>query len=344
MGGFMLCKNGQPIQTLSISQFRRLLQRGAIDFPSTTISEIKERGSLHPTLAFLVILQVVWFTIQCLSRLIRGLVITQLEATILVLILMNGLILVFSHQKPLDSRYPVQINTKFDLERDFIQPPAGRSVKDDFRREQETEHILKRIFLVERRPQGQQMMTIGRFIYHVFYFVFVWPIRSLYCDFGNLAINLDSNEIPRGALKVPLFYVPDSSELLLFVFPVVTLLGMVVGVVSCLFWSWGHFPSDTARMVWRISSLTTAAFCGLFLIIMTVISLSQLWNQVAFNNIVEAIADLFIYTGVFIFLIAFMPYTVARIIVLLESFVCLQSLPREAFEIVAWTNYIPHFS
>jgi hypothetical protein len=301
MGGFMLCHNGQPIQTLSIPQFRRLLQRGAIDFPSTTIPEIKERGSLHPTFAFLVILQATWFTTQCLSRLIKGLLITQLEVMTLVLVLMNGLTLIFTYQKPLDARYPVQINTKFELERHVVEPIPPRGVKEDFRREKATEHIVKRIFLVERRPQSQRLMTVGRFVHHVLNFTFVWPIRSLYRDFGCLAINMESNEIPRGTLKVPLFYVPDSSDLLLFVLPAVILLGMGVGVVSCLFWSWGHFPSDTARLVWRISSVTTAAFCALFLVLMTIVGLTQLWSQVALNGIVESIADFFVYVGVFIF-------------------------------------------
>jgi len=344
MGGFILCHNGQPIQTLSIPLFRRLLQRGAIDFPSITISEIKERGSLHPTFAFLVILQAIWFITQCLSRLIKGLVITQLEVMTLVIVLMNGLILVFTYQKPLDARYPVQINTKFELERLVVEAAPPRTIKEDFRREKETEHIIKRIFLVERRPRNQRLMTFGRFVYHVLNFTFVWPIRSLYRDFTHLAINMESNEIPRGTLKLPLFYVPDSSDLLLFVLPGVILLGMGVGVVSCLFWSWGHFPSETARLVWRISSVTTAAFCALFLVLMTIVGLTQLWSQVAPNSIVESIADFFVYVGVFIFLIAFIPYVVARIILLLESFACLQSLPQKAFEIVPWTNYIPHFS
>ena len=343
MGGFMLCENGQPIQTLSIPQFRRLLQRGAIDFPSTTISEIKERGSLHPTFAFLVILQVTWFTTQCLSRLAKGLVITQLEALTLVLLLMNVIILVFAYQKPLDARYPIQINIKFDVD-PHLGEPTPRTVRADFKREKEIEDIAKRIFLVEHRSQSQPLMTVGHFIYHVLKFTFIWPIRSMYRDFGYLAINMESNEIPRGSLKVPFFYVPDSSDLLLCVLPAVTLLGVGVGVVSCLFWSWGHFPSDVARLVWRVSSVTTAAFCALFLVLITFISLTQMWSQAALSGLVEMIADLCIYVGVFIFLIALIPYIVARVIVLLESFVCLQSLPPEAFRIVPWTNYIPHFA
>jgi len=291
-----------------------------------------------------VILQAIWFTTQCLSRLIKGLVITQLEVMTLVIVLMNGLILIFTYQKPLDTRYPVQINTKFELDRLVVEAAPPRTIKEDFRREKETEHIIKRIFLVEHRPRNQRLLTFGRFLYHVLNFTFVWPIRSLYRDFTHLAINMESNEIPRGTLKLPLFYVPDSSDLLLFVMPAVILLGMGVGIVSCLFWSWGHFPSETARLVWRIGSVTTAAFCALFLVLMTIIGLTQLWSQVALNNIVESIADFFVYVGVFIFLIAFIPYVVARIIILLESFVCLQSLPQKAFEIVPWTNYIPHFS
>jgi hypothetical protein len=334
MGGFMMYRDNQPIQTLSVPQFRRLIQRGVIDFPLITTSELKERGSPHPTLIFLVVLQSTWFITQCLSRLIKDLVITQLEVITLVLLVMNGLILVFTYQKPLDIRYPVQINATSDLAPHLIEPFPPRTVRQDFRREREIGHILKRSFLVERRPQSQRLMTVGRFISHVFNFTFVWPIRSLYQDFGHLAFNLESNELPRGALKVPLFFVPDFSDMLFFIFP--ALVGMGVGVVNCLFWSWGHFPSDTARLVWRISSVTTAAFCALFLIFVTIIAV--------FTDRVELIADFFILVSVFIFLITFIPYVVARVIIILESFVCLQSLPREAFEIVPWTDYLPHFS
>lgn len=343
MGAFILYKDGQPIQTISIQLFRVLLRAGAIDFPSITKAEIRDRGKMHPILLFIVLLQSLWFIIQFIARLVKGLPPIQLELVTLAFMVMNGFILIFWWCKPLGIYQAFRIDTRFDLRRVHAEPGL-RTIKDDYKRENKLSKPIKDIFLTEWEPLPSSNSLIGRFIRAIFRFIFVWPFKALYSDVGRLAISIQSASIPEGALRVPLFYAPDTTDFLQFALLPALFFGTIFGAVHCLFWSMGHFPTEMARFLWRISSITAAGFSALSLILLVLILATQLWNQVATNRFVNLIANFFVYIGICLVMLNFLLYVVARLGLLVLCFVALHGLPKEALGVVPWTNYIPHFS
>src|SRR6266545_124058 len=145
MGGFVLTNDGLPMQAVSTQLFRRLMNQGVIKFPILTKADIQERSKFHPIFASIVLFQAIWFTVQCLSRVATGLLITQLEVSTLILVFFNAITFAFIWQKPLDVRHPIfiQIPKKFDLDR-LIYRPANQGVtRGDFDREQRMDHVIE---------------------------------------------------------------------------------------------------------------------------------------------------------------------------------------------------------
>lgn len=346
MGGFVLTKDGLPIQTVSPQLFRRLIPHNAIEFSTISTAGIQERCNLHPILAVLALLQAVWFAVQCLSRVISGLLITQLEVTTLTLVFSCAIILPFVRQKPLDVRRPVfvPITPQFDLNHLIYDLAYRGLVSDDFKREKRQNHLVKQIAVVERRHRYRLSTT--SFTMRCLRNLVVWPIEALFGDFGDLVVNFRSTSKPRpGDLKVPLFYVPNSSDhLFAIIIPIACTLGMGIGVAHCLYWSWGHFPSAFARLLWRVNSVITTGFYAVCLVITLITAMFSLFYRLPSHIVFDVISQAFAVASVLFLCISLLPFIAARIILLVESFWCLKSLPQEALEIVPWTRFIPHFS
>lgn len=350
MGGFVLTKDGLPVQTISTPLFKKLVQQNVIDIPTITTADIQERSNLHPVLVCLTLLQAISFATRCLSRVIRGLLITQLEVTTLTLVISSAIIFPFIRQIPLDVRRPVliPIHPQFYFDPLVYQTANIASIKDDFKREKGMYRILKHIAAIDH-PRQQHRAYPPLSLRHCVLFLIIRPLSTLYGDFGELAISFDSDELQPEDLRfnIPSFYLPYSGESPLFsaILPVTCILGMSIGVVHCLYWSWGHFPSSSARFLWRVSSMIAAGFHAVCLIITTITTIMYpLVDLLPSHMVFDVLSLVFalFYVG---FLVASIgPFVVARIILLVESFWCLKSLPQEAFEVVSWTRYIPHLS
>ena len=340
-----MCKDGQPVQTLSIPHFKHLLERGVIHFPSITIPEIQEQSNFHPILCLLTLLQGAWLITQCISRLSNHLFITPLEAISATLVLASACILFFVWQKPLDARYPILINPIVNLEtlHDPGRVPRRISVKRDFRREHKLTEMVQRLFQLERAPQRPRRTPVAQLILHYFTFIIFWPMRSLCRDIAQLSTMRNTSDLPEGALKVPLFFVQDTMDMPVWLLPV-TALGMGVSAVNYfLFWfDFLLFPSLAADLVWRVGSSISISFSGVTFASIIIVNFLYLLSRPPFSFAIAEVlsnAVLFFVTRSFSFL--FLPHVLARITLLLVSFASLRSIPPLTFEI---KSYIPHFS
>jgi len=284
MGGFVLCnKDGQPIKTLSFPHFQRLVYEKVIDLPHLTSLEIQERSNLHPALAFIALLQATWFVAQCLVRFTNASptapgfpVITQFEAMTLPLVIANWCIFLFAWKKPLDARRPILIKPNNVSEHE--QPRRrGTTVTEIFQREENTFQSIERRFQLEC-PQSRST-SLSRSIFrlrltrHTLTSILLWPVRSIWEDLYQLLPPFhNSNEFSDGTLKIPLFYTHTSQLHVLFLL-LAAVLGMGVSIVSFLFLlrsdSTLHFPSESVKLVWRITSITLTSLSALTLGLIT---------------------------------------------------------------------------
>ena len=349
MGGFVLTKDGLPMQAISIQLFKRLVYQGVVEFPTLTHGDIQERSKFHPIFAAIVFFQALWFAVQCLSRIATGLLITQLEVITLTLILSSAITFAFIWQKPLDIRHPIliQIPNEFDSNRLIYQPATHRVTKGDFDRERRMGRVVERIAFLEQ-PSQQDRPPISHFFQRLLRILVLWPVKAIFWDVCDLALGVDglqANELKANALRIPLFYLPDSGDAMLIILPLTCVLGMGIGVVHCLFWSWGHFPSETERLLWRINSVIVAGFYAVNFVILVILGLSTFVSYRPQPRVIfDAVISAFVVFSVAFFCILLIPFVGARVILLVESFWSLRSLPEEAFKVVEWSGYIPHFS
>jgi hypothetical protein len=352
MGGFLLFQDDRPVQVLSPQKFTHLLDTTCIDFPSITEEEIKRKGSSLPLLSTITLLQTLWFFTQCVARGARGLALTQLEMVTLYLATAHALLLVPWWQKPLDARDHIRLELKrvpamtlhewrgaeVGVRRDFGR--QHRLIGKQLKAFQKLEFPLR----VERTQRSLQDRLLAPMIFIASVFA------QIVVDFGQLFIpeELDGESISGGSLEVPLFYAPGSPsgsfDSLLLVAK------SVVGSCFASAYIWmrfSPFPSPTDEMVWIFSSVISAGLP--MLLVLSVISFAALILSLALLpcfsvQTMNSIGRRMSVPVGFVICIGFLMSIVARMVVLIEAFVCLKSTNPSTRLSVGWTNYIPHFS
>ena len=346
MGGFILCnKDGQPIKTISVLHFKHLVREKIIDFPQLTSLEIQERSNLHPAFVLIALLQATWFVAQCVFRFTNDSptvpVITQLEAITVSIVIANWCIFLFSWKKPLDVR-PILIKANVNIPSlsDCAQRSRGITVTEAFKREQNITQSFERRFQLEY-PQLQST-SLSKSILRLSLTVLsilLWPLRTIFevlCQlFPTFMITSHKRtEFSEGTLKIPLFYVDTTVVLHVLSLLLASVLGMGVSIVSFLFLQRSSstlpFYSEGAKHVWRIASVTSTSFSAVTLGFITLANFVR--------GVLQVVLVLIWYC---IFITGFVPFFLARVVLLVSSVICLRSVPGDLFVGQSW---IPHFS
>jgi hypothetical protein len=146
--------------------------------------------------------------------------------------------------------------------------------------------------------------------------------------FGNYADGSEEYGYdPLSSSSVPSFWAsPDSGNEFEFNFGLLfeCLVGIVFGAIHCAAWNAG-FPTAQEMWIWKSCSLSVTA-------------IPILWLAVAFLAAINFPAVL----GRMLLYLLLLIYVLARISLLLLSFMVLQSLPPPVFTDVNWSVYIPH--
>ena len=133
MGGFHLFKRGRTQETTNVIPISHeedipLHPLAAIhlygdntldiDFSSFTVpteAEIKDKGKSDWLTKFIVLVQTLWFVMQCIARAVEHLPITHLEIVTLAYAGMNFVIYFFWWNKPLNVDRPIRVFRKLDV-------------------------------------------------------------------------------------------------------------------------------------------------------------------------------------------------------------------------------------
>ena len=90
MGGFKLFKGNRPQGVLSPCRLGDMLHVRRIIAPILLEEDVNDRSKGNGPSKGLVMLQTIWFVIQCIARKAQGLVITQLEPSAFAFAVLNG--------------------------------------------------------------------------------------------------------------------------------------------------------------------------------------------------------------------------------------------------------------
>jgi len=141
MGGFSFVKGGVEtvldyesffehlkIKTLYNFVDQPIFEPGGIAFPTITAEEIHDKARGDFLSKAIVILQSLWFIVQCIARAKQGLALTELELFTLALASLNGVMHYFWWDKPLGVKEPVKVYAKGERPAEKVVDGAGRLV------------------------------------------------------------------------------------------------------------------------------------------------------------------------------------------------------------------------
>lgn len=109
MGGFVLADNTQDLEIITDERFYDLLDKGSINFPNVSKDQIQSLSKGDGLSKLIVVGQTSWFVAQCISRVIQGLRLTELELVTLAFAFLNGFMYFLWWDKPLDAEYLIRI-------------------------------------------------------------------------------------------------------------------------------------------------------------------------------------------------------------------------------------------
>ncbi|KAF5309498.1 hypothetical protein D9619_012289 [Psilocybe cf. subviscida] len=344
MGGFILYENGYPKEVLDYERLKELLLNDAIDAPTVTERELQDRSKGDAVSKAIVVLQTMWFVIQCIARAGQRLPLSELEVLTLAFAVMNAGIYGAWWNKPQGVDMAICVPLKrADHSADdstislVYETPSHPELANSPRTEHHRSNNLPSTPPHEQRHEenpGEQHSWLRRKLRHdceqhssASFFLVRLPYRIM----SSLLRPLDKMGQPaqfkRNQLRVPIFYasgVNDADSL--SIGKAASAFGIIFGAIHLLAWA-SHFSSPRDLVLWRVSAT-----------IVTVMPLLSLVSLVTWKEM--GIAARFCVA----FLIFLIPFYIASRIVLLS--IALKAIHHPAHEVlldIVWTTYIPHF-
>ncbi|TDL15019.1 hypothetical protein BD410DRAFT_856986 [Rickenella mellea] len=311
MGGFMLFNGDKALYTLSPKELDRLWRNGKIEFPKISKEDIEDKSKGDIISKGFVIIQTTWFVLQCIARGVEGLAITELELVTLAFAVLNLATYALWWNKPLNVQrsIPVRLSDEGHV--------SNQAIK-----EEEVHGMFNRA--------AQRIIELWSSQF--------WE-RILLPKSPSGAMTADG--FTTGAKKVSSFYAGDRGHDVWNATLPSAAFAVIFGAVHCIGWSF-EFPSHVHEILWRTCSLVITcmpvAMVSLVKLIHILLGIRDRRDDIAAD-----VSEIFRNgVGVMAGIILPILYVVARMILLVESFLLLKSLPPGAFQTVQWTTFIPH--
>ncbi|KAF9452113.1 hypothetical protein P691DRAFT_805641 [Macrolepiota fuliginosa MF-IS2] len=117
MGGLILCKDNQPLETLQYSTMERLYRAGQIDLPAVSKREIMERSKDGIVSKAMALFQVIYFFQDYVRRWKRERSVIDLEIVTMIYITINALTFMLYWHKPFYILHPTRVHLKNEPEK-----------------------------------------------------------------------------------------------------------------------------------------------------------------------------------------------------------------------------------
>ncbi|KAF2185266.1 hypothetical protein K469DRAFT_708051 [Zopfia rhizophila CBS 207.26] len=317
MGGFLLAAPDFPPFPVDGQQIAYLVEHEYLPLPSVTEAGIRDKNKADGFARCLTLVQIFWFSIQCIGRAVQRLGLTTFELSTIAFVLCTLHTFFFWAQKPLDVQTPIVLPTTHRIRDVLIKagPPAERS--------------YSRTPLDFLKPSSDPKSMTAPFwfglgtIFDVGKESPTRPIRT----FGN------NKTFPPAGLSWL-----QSAYGILFVLAFIG--------IHLIGWNF-VFPTPVERILWRIAAL---ALQGLILVYLVALPtapficrrLAWLMYGKKVSTALEFAALLPRWAKLAMAIPVALTYTLARAYIILEGFISLRALPAVLFTSVSWSQFIPH--
>ncbi|KAF7365583.1 hypothetical protein MVEN_00431700 [Mycena venus] len=358
MGGFVSQSGHHPIvKQIQLHQHPEYVTA----IQGIRVEDIEDKSKGDSLSKGVILLQGLWFTIQCLARIQQHLPLTELEVATLAFQFVNIFIWLLWWRKPLDAQHPILLRpvneSVVSAERGHepqrnppqlttmaTNPPSGHSVTCDptpstsilsfgtHTGDNEFQAGVERInSLLRTNWQTRWRKETWSNLALALISLFPQIIDGAYDDFD-----------PEASTSVPLFWstkVPYNRNIggiVSLVMCIQCAMGTIFGAIHCIAWN-ETFPSVHEMLMWRPCSLVVAAVPCVMMLSAILIKLVE---KTKFQEWAKLTVQVPCVVGV---IISNPAYIVARLVLIVLSFKTLRALPPDTFADVNWSTYIPHF-
>lgn len=319
MGGFLFVQDGQPAFVITFQRLQELIDNNTIDLPSVTEEDIFDKSKGDFLTKLLVVLQTVWFIVQCIGRWAVRLPVTELEVITLAFAVLNIVTYSLWWHKPQNVQVAISI----------VKRSGAPSVKIESREE-------RRSWLERKIADGGQGSEGWLpWMILVSLLVPVKLLRSVFVPLGKMATD---DQVPVGSTRMPKFYADhDITEELEVIFPSLGM-SVIFGALHLIPWNW-QSPTNTEKLLWRVCSsviavepLPAALGFGLY----------RLTKGYRVGEVVMLMMEAVAMSLGSLAFIGLPLYVLARLTLLVLAFSTLRSLPPDTFQDIAWSSFFPH--
>lgn len=321
---------------------------------------VKGRSKVDQLAKALVCLQALWMVIQTIARKASGLPITLLELNTLAHVGCAVSMYGIWWRKPQNANEPIFISLdpslaatmSFEVRTHFIsgspnegepgtefddvlpKNESGLKVIGSFERQK----VYRQEILKRRRPNGVVMLLPGQSLEGIPLMVKGTPYHLTMEDIRRLQL-IANRPVYLNAVHWRInLLVPHASNFLTdgsingnrdkFGYPLLALVSFLYGCVHATSWK-AHFPTYIEKLMWRVAVCVVAGG-GIVICGFVWLNLSLPYNSLykIFHRPLLASVAFFL--------------AVARVFLVVESFISLRSLPLGAYSTVSWANLIPH--
>jgi hypothetical protein len=325
MGGFMEYDGNEPVQTLLPDELAGYSLTGTGDFPRIAVEDIKDKSKGDVISKGLVVFQTGWFIAQCIARGSQGLPITELELVTVAFAVLNLVMYVLWWDKPLNVGRAVRVYRKQDNDMASLEEPI----------------VVKEtgFWFPLCRSLSALPSAIADAWWHDPWEVVLSPFFMLLIISG-ISID-DDHVVAADGKRIASFYPPSpstnskSGRIILIATPAIA---MVFGAIHCFAWPF-EYPSEPERILWRVNAVVITSAPIVAAMIAAALGFD-------FDPSLGLVGDcLPVGFGYLIWVLTLscgFAYPIARIFLLVLSFLSLRALPAEAYFSVHWTTLIPH--
>ncbi|KIK51380.1 hypothetical protein GYMLUDRAFT_252080 [Collybiopsis luxurians FD-317 M1] len=306
---------------------------------------VKDRGHSDGFAKFVAVGQTTWFVVQLLARWVEGLPVTELEIMTLAFAAMNVLIYYFWWDKPQGVECHVGIPRKEDRGSGTDQALVATQHNEEQKWETTSKDATDRpVTPMQESSEGRWLHkrlrhglhTVCKFfgkdyrkigMPHFTLLVIGWIILAPFSAVNDtifIHVIEDLDKIPServSSFERTIALEPRDADDKIIAYSA----AVMFGGIHCAAWA-SKYPSTTEEVLWRVCSLlvTCIPICLVFFVVTA--GISKPWKFC-----------LRLGGSVLVHL-----YILARLSLIVQSFLALRDLPSAAFEAVQWTNFIPH--
>ncbi|MCJ1311671.1 hypothetical protein MMC25_005344 [Agyrium rufum] len=321
MGGIMLAAPDFPPFPVDGQQVLFLYQNGYIPYPRIRAEEIWDKNKTDGFVRAITLIQVTWFTVQCIGRAIQRLGLSTLELLTVNMIFCTIFTFYFWHHKPQDIDIPFTLTTGYPIAEILVR--AGPQAREPYK--------LTPLDFVTAKPDRTN-------------FVAAWW-WGLVLSFDGKMFRIYDKQRPVQTFSNSRAAPPRGYSVL----SLLTRTAISTSYFLLHFAGWNFaFPTAIEQTLWRAATgFFIALFVGYIVIFIIVTSLSSWLAQRYYgkdaDTFIELASMLPLWVQRAILIPIYGSYGVVRTFVVVEALINLRKLPIEIYATVDWADFIPHW-